>query len=59
MTAIMTAAALLLLCGCAGDYAGYENDGGRARYDQYVDRPGYYDFGRPVIFAPVEQTRPQ
>ncbi len=57
MTAIITTVALLLLSGCAGDYAGYENDGGRALYDQYVDRPGYYDFGQPVIFAPVEQKR--
>ncbi len=57
MTVIMTAAALLLLYGCADDYPGYENDGGRALYDQYIDRPGYYDFGQPVIFAPVEQDR--
>ncbi len=48
--------ALLLLNGCADSYSGYQSDGGRAYYDQYVDRPGYYDFGRPVIFVPEDNT---
>ena len=50
---ILSGAALLFLSGCAdSNYSGYESDGGRAYYDQYVDREGYYDFGRPVIFVP-------
>jgi len=48
--------ALLLLNGCAENYTGYESDGGRAQYDQYLDREGYYDFGRPVIFVPEDRT---
>jgi hypothetical protein len=56
MNAMIAGAVFLIFSGCAAEYPGYENDGGRARYDQYTDRPGYYDFGRPVIFAPVEQN---
>lgn len=41
----------LFLFGCGANYSGYHNEGGKAYYDQYVDRPGYYDFGRPVIFT--------
>lgn len=53
---MITAAALLLLNGCAEYYSGYESDGGRAQYDQYLDREGYYDFHRPVIFVPDDRA---
>jgi hypothetical protein len=53
---MIAGAALLLLNGCAENYTGYESDGGRAQYDQYLDREGYYDFGRPVIFVPDDRT---
>lgn len=53
---MITGAALLLVNGCAGNYTGYKSDGGRAYYDQYVDREGYYDFSRPVIFVPDDNS---
>ena len=49
---MLAGAAFLFLSGCADNYTGYQSDSGRAHYDQYVDRAGYYDFGRPVIFVP-------
>jgi len=48
--------ALFLISGCGAGSAGYKSDDGRAYYDQYVDRPGYYDFGRPVIFVPDDRS---
>jgi hypothetical protein len=49
---MLAGAAFLFLSGCADNYSGYQSDSGRAHYDQYVERAGYYDFGRPVIFVP-------
>jgi hypothetical protein len=49
---MLAGAAFLFLSGCADSYSGYQSDSGRAHYDQYVERAGYYDFGRPVIFVP-------
>ena len=49
---LIAGAMLLFLAGCGSHYSGYGSDGSKAYYDQYVDRPGYYDFGRPVIFMP-------
>ena len=54
MVAIVVA--LLVIGGCSSHYTGYSSDGGRAYYDQYLDRPGYYDFGKPVIFVPDDST---
>ena len=47
---------LLMISGCSSNFTGYSSDGGRAYYDQYVDRPGYYDFGEPVIFTHDDST---
>ena len=54
---LLAGAVFLFLSGCAdSNYSGYKSDSGRAHYDQYVDRAGYYDFGRPVIFVPDDRT---
>ena len=53
---LLCCAALLIISGCSAGYSGYKSDSGRAHYDQYVDRPGYYDFHTPVIFVPDDRT---
>jgi len=53
---MITGTALLFVSGCADNYSGYQSDGGRAYYDQYIERPGYYDFSRPVIFVPEDSS---
>lgn len=53
---MLAGAVFLFISGCADNYSGYKSDSGRAHYDQYVDREGYYDFGRPVIFVPESKV---
>jgi hypothetical protein len=46
--------AIALLNGCGGT----DRSSGtmsRQYYDTYMDMPGYYDFGRPVVFLPTEE----
>ena len=53
---LLCCVALFLISGCGAGSANYKSDDGRAYYDQYVDRPGYYDFHRPVIFVPEDRS---
>lgn len=56
VAAFLVSFSLVFLAACSGSHSGsgvqYDS---RQYYDQYVDRPGYYDFNRPVIFVPGEK----
>jgi len=44
---------LFILSGCSKGLSGNSSSySGQNYYDQYLDRPGFYDFAKPVIFLP-------
>ena len=45
-----------LLASCSAMSTTAENESRQNYYDQYMDYPGQYEFGRPVVFIPGDDS---